>query len=911
MVDGILVGRGRELAALHDFLDRTARGAGGATVVVAEPGGGKSTVLDALERDRTDFRVIRVRGVLVEAVLPYAGLQQLIYAARSLVDRLPEPQAHALRAAMGVERELQADRYLVSVATLSLLSEAAADRPLLVLVDDIPWVDAASRDALLFASRRLGGEPVAIVMASRTDDWSEIGDEGLPVVELPPLDAAAIADLFATRAAVRPQEDVARRVAALTAGNPLAVVEFAPELSAEQLIGRAPMPAHLPLTRGLERTFAARVAELPPDVQRALLVLAADDTGRPHVVEAAARRLDVPASTLRHAVQHGLASDRDGAIELRHPLIRSAVYARASVDERRAVHTTLADVLDADDPDRATWHRAAAAVERDAATADSLAQLAGRARARGAPEEAMAAWARAAELHPDPGAAADAVLAGAAAGWAAGRLDRARALLDSVSDAGFTDAQRIEAASIRGGIELAAGDASRAYRTLVAAADIARSTDPERSLLILNVAAEAGSLANDRAATANLDRHAPELPADASDRMHLLHAALLGFAADFAGDVASAVRHLRESVAVAERVDDPALQLIAGRAAIYCGDDEAARQLHLAVVEDARRRGTVDLIPLAAPRLATAEMLLGRWPSAAATAAESSRIADETGQLLLAPHGRATLALLAAMRGDAKTADGHLDAALSGVSDRPMGLIEDDGHWTHGILALGRGDHDMAVAHLERITHPVVQLLSSLDRVEAAHATGDSRLTEWSRPIEPLAGADGPAWAVARQAYVLALAADGADEAWHHYEASLAAAERSGRPFERARIQLAAGAHLRRNRHRVEARRHLRTAAATLDLLGAAPWAARAHAELRASGETVTRAPRASVERLTAQELQVARAVGEGYTNKEVAARLFLSPRTVEFHLRNVFAKLEVTSRAQLARVPLGDPAAG
>ncbi len=876
-------------------------------MVTGQPGAGKSTFLAELERRWPAFRCIRMRGVESEAVLPFASLQQLLYRGRDVVDRLPDVQSDALRAAMGLQRRAETDPYLVSVATLSLISEMAADGPLLISVDDVPWVDAVSREALLFVCRRLANEAVAVVLASRSNDWPEIGDEGLPVVDLGELDATEIAALVANRSEIPPQQDVARRVAAMTAGNPLAALEFVAELSAEQLRGRAPLPAHLPLTRGLERTYAGRIDALPAEVQRALLVIAADDTGRRDVVETALPHFGVEGSTLERAVATGFAIQRDDAIDLRHPLIRSAVYARASVDERRRVHRALAEALRVDEPDRAVWHRASAASGRDAGLAAELRAVASHARARGALEEAMSAWERAAELEADRHSAADALLAAAKDGWAAGRLVRALGLLDRVAEMPLIDEQRTEAGWVRGGIELASGDAITAYRTLVLAADVCQATDPERALLILNLAAEAGSLANDRSATSDLAAHAPAKSADMTPRHELLDAALHGFAADFAGDTVRAFNHLRRSIEFGQRVDDPALQLIAGRAAIYAGDDEAARSLHRAVVEDARRRGAVDLIPLAAPRLATAEVLLGLWPSAIATATESSRIADETGQLLLAPHGRIALALIAAMRGEGRAMEQHLGDALRDVGGRPMGLIEDDAHWARGLLALGAGQYDEALAHVSRITHPVVQLLSALDRAEVAAATGDRRLREWVAPVAALAAAGVP-WAVARHQYA-AILAGGTAEPDARLAAALEAAERSARPFERARIQLGAGSMLRRNRRRIDARPLLRAAAMTFDLLGAQPWSERAHAELRASGETVTRSSAGSVEQLTPQELQVARAVADGHSNKEVAARLFLSPRTVEFHLRNVFGKLGVTSRAQLARVELEDPA--
>src|SRR5918993_1371601 len=842
-----LHGRTVEQERLLGLLGDARVGRSGAAVVVGEPGAGKSALLELVRTAAEGMVVLEAKGVESEARLPFAALHQLLRPVFGLLERLPPPQASALRAAFALKGGGAPDLYRVPLAVLTLLAEAAEEQPLLCVIDDAQWVDGDSAQALTFAARRLQAERIAIVFAAREGGFDAAA---LPELSLEPLDTTAVEAILAARAGAAVAPDIARRIASATGGNALAVVELAPLLTREQLAGGEPLPQPLPMSSGVERLFADRVRDLPADARLLLLIAAAEDTGRPDAVAAAARRLGSDLAALESAEEAGLVRVEAAEIRFRHPLVRSAIYGTARFAQRRAVHRALAETLmDAGEIDRYAWHLAAATLEPDEEVARELEQAAGRARSRNAFTAASAAAERAADLSPSPHEKGRRLTEAASDAWLTGLLPQAARLIAAAEPLVDDPVLLANCHRLRGSIELAAGTSTTAINMLVTGASRLGRVDPRRSLELLALAAEGASLS---------------LDADASRTI---------------ADLASS---------------------------LDVGDDADALRFHTRIVNRARSIGSIGCLAIAGTRLALAETLTGRWSQANATAEETLRLAEDTGQGELEAHALVWLALIAAWQGDEDRSRTSLDRARSITAPRPMTLIEDASRWVLGTIELGVGRGAAALAQLEPISHPGLAVLASLDRVEAAVAADRPELAQmWLGGLEGFAQAGEGAWARARVAHCkAALVADPAQRETLYTDA-LREHEASSRPFERARTELAYGEFLRRHRRRVDAREHLRPALETFLALGARQWAERARAELRASGENA-RSRRAEPQaRLAAQEFQVARFVAKGLSNREVGAQLFLSPRTIDFHLRNVFAKLEIASRNELATLQL------
>src|SRR5215210_7639247 len=888
-----LHGRTGEQERLLALLGDARVGHSGAVVVVGEPGAGKSALLDMVRTAAEGMLVLDAKGVESEARLPFAALHQLLRPAFGLLERLPSPQADALRAAFALEGGGAPDLYRVPLAVLTLLAEAAEEQPLLCVIDDAQWVDGDSAQALTFAARRLQAERIAIVFAAREGGFDAAA---LPELSLEPLDTTAVEAILAARAGAAVARDIARRIASATGGNALAVVELAPLLTREQLAGGEPLPQPLPMSSGVERLFADRVRDLPADARLLLLIAAA------------ARSLGSDLAALESAEEAGLVRVEAAEIRFRHPLVRSAIYGTARFAQRRAVHRALAEtLLDAGEIDRYAWHLAAATLEPDEEVARELEQAAGRARSRNAFTAASAAAERAADLSPSPHEKGRRLAEAASDAWLTGLLPQAARLIEAAEPLVDDPVLLANCHRLRGSIELAAGTSTTAINMLVTAARRLGRVDPRRSLELLALAAEGASLSLDADASRAIAELASSLDVGDDEHDRFFIGLLVGFAHHLAGDRRSSIAAIRDALAIAENeFDDVDLMLAAGRAGFYVGDDAAALRFHTRIVNRARSIGSIGCLAIAGTRLALAETLTGRWSEANATAEETLRLAEDTGQRELEAHALVWLALIAAWQGDEDRSRTSLDRARSITAPRPMTLIEDASRWVLGTIELGVGRGAAALAHLEPISHPVLALLASLDRVEAAVASDRPELAQmWLEELEVFAQAAEVAWARARVAHCkAALVADPAQRETLYADA-LREHEASSRPFERARTELAYGESLRRHRRRVDAREHLRPALETFLALGARQWAERARAELRASGENA-RSRRADPEaRLTAQEFQVARFVAKGLSNREVGAQLFLSPRTIDFHLRNVFAKLEIASRTELATMQL------
>jgi DNA-binding CsgD family transcriptional regulator len=908
-----LFGRSAEQERLRAMLEGARNRHSASLVLVGEPGAGKSALIDDVRKAASDMTVLEARGVESEAELPFASLHQLLLPTFDLLERLPAPQASALRAAFGLGDGDAPDLYRVPLAVLTLLAETAEDRPLLCLIDDAHWMDRDSEQALSFAARRLQADGVVILFAARVAQF----DAGsLPQLVLEPLDGRAVEALLAERVGGPIAADVAGEIAAATGGNALAVVELASLLSRDQVQGREPLPRPLPMSAGVEARFADQVRELPPSARLLLLVAAADDTGRPDVIAGAARHLDSDSAALDAAERAGLIRVDTGEVRFRHPLIRSAVYGTATFAERGAVHRALAEVLrQGGEIDRYAWHRAAATLEPDEGVAAELEEAALRARAKNAFAAAAAAAERAAELSPSPAEKGRRLAEAASDAWLTGLLPQAARLLAAAEPLVDDPVLLANCHRLRGSIELAAGTTTTAITMLITGARRLASVDPRRSLELLALAAEGASLTLDAEASRAIGETAAALDVGEEDEHDRFFIALLvGFTQHLAGDSRSGIAAIREALTIADdEYDDVDLLLAAGRAGFYVGDDDAALRFHNRIVTRARSIGSVGCLAIGGTRLALAEILTGRWSEANATAEETLRLAEDTSQIELEAAALMWLALIAAWQGDDERSSGYVGRARALTAARPIRQIDDAGRWVQGAIELGVSRTAAAFAQLAPIEHPVIAILASLDRIEAGVGADETdRVRVWLEELASFAAATDAGWAHARVAHCRALIAEEQGEKEAEFASALSHHADSGRPFERARTQLAYGEYLRRNRRRVDAREHLRSALETFDVLGARQWAQRARAELRASGENARPPQPGSAARLTAQEFRIATFVSQGLSNREVAAQMFLSPRTVDFHLRNIFTKLGIASRTELANLQLqtNEPAA-
>lgn len=892
---------------VRGLLDQARHSRGSTLVLHGVPGVGKSTLLAAAAADAEGFTVLQTSGIESESPLAFAALQRLVRPVLRLAERLPAPQARSLRRAFG-EEDGDVDRFLVFLAALSLLAEAAEEAPVLALVDDAHWLDEASSAALLFVARRLQVERIALLFAARDGDVRRFEAGDLPDLALAELDATDAGVLLTAIAGVPVPHDVLARLVADTGGNPLALVELANALSAGQLSGADALPVHLPLTEGVERAFLDRVGRLPSGARSFLLVAAADDSGRAAIVRQAALALDVSAEAISAAEDSGLVRIDDSAVTLRHPLVRSTVYGAATGSQRRAVHRTLAKVLDGTgDVDRRAWHRAAAVEEPDESVVAELDQVAERAAQRGGLEAAAAAWERAAELTMVAGPRASRLLAAAGAAWAGAQPGRARALAEAARAAADSVMVRADVDRLRARIEWNIGSGPVGHRILLQAARDIAGTDFARAMVMARMAAAAATFGADSGIGIDPAEFVGDLdgvPPGAARSSALL---LSGFAHISRGNLREAATEFRLAFAEDPTGGDVDLVPNLGLAALYIGDDEVALREYGRFVAQARDAAAPVTILYGLARRAAAEISIGDWRTAAADSAEALGLAHGTGHDPLGSLPLAWLTLLASLRGDQPEFDRCLTEFERPTRGRDVGLTSvvsrDVLLWAQGVAAAATPD--AALHHLEQITHPMVRSMSALDCLEVAARAGRvESVNSWADELATLDDLLGAPWAGASAAHARALVSDGAEaQAW--FERALDAHARSPRRVDRARTELAFGEFLRRSRRRVDAREHLRAALDTFEDVGAARWASRARHELRASGETARRRDSTTPVDLTPQERHVADLVRQGLSNRDAAAQLFLSPRTIDFHLRNVFTKLGVSSRAELVALDL------
>jgi DNA-binding CsgD family transcriptional regulator len=909
----MLYGRDLERSRIGELLDGARASRSGVLVISGEPGVGKSALLEDARAQAGGMRVLAGNGVESEAHLPFAALHLIVRPVLDLVDDLPRPQAAALRGALGLAPAGSDDRFLVSLAALSLLAEAAERQPLLCLIDDAHWLDDASADALVFVARRLEAEGIVILFAVREGENQRFEGIGLPGLRVGGLDTFAAGALIDRRTDVTLSPDVRARLVAETAGNPLALLELSVVLSDAQLSGAEPVLAPLPISARVERAFLARVRLLPDETQTLLLVAAADDTGDLATVLGAAAKLGATPEALDPLEQARLAQVRGGRFELRHPLVRSAVYQAAPLSKRQAVHRALADVFEGEaGADRRAWHRAAASIEPDPSVVAELEQAAERARGRSGFAAASLAFERAAALTAEEHQRVRHLTSAAENAWLGGRFERAVVLLERARPLADSAVERAEIDRWEGLIELNRGRPVKAYRVLMQAAMDVAPIDGERALELLNLASVAAAYGADNQANIAIADVVRGLAVEETPFVRMLAELLTGMGCHAEGNLATAATKLRNAFELAEALDEhsgatqPLALYFAGRAALYLGDDESARRIHRNAAATARASGVIGALTQILPILTLAEIWAGRWDSASANAREGLRLGRDAGQEHLADQTRALLAVVAALRGDEEECRTLATEAREVALARGLGVVAEVANWALTLLELGLGAAEEALGRARNISRTLGAYWCALDRMEAAVRVGeDATAREWLDGFEAWANSIGAAWADAVVLHCRALLCENESEAERLFRAALDKHAQAARPFETARTELAFGAFLRRTRRRVEAREHLRAALDRFERLGARLWAERARVELRASGERARKREPSTLGDLTAQELQIARFVSEGLSNKEVAAQLFLSPRTIDFHLRNVFRKLGISSRTQLARLDL------
>lgn len=901
-----LTGRSGECARIDDLLAGAVEGRSGALVLRGEAGIGKSALLRYAIDRAAGMRRLQVTGVEAESDLAFAGLHALTWPIIESLERVPEPQRAAVAAALGLAPGSGSDRFLVSAGALSLLAAAAEARPLLCTVDDAQWLDVPSADALVFAARRVVAEGIVLLFGVREGEGEQFAAAGLDELVLTGLDresAAILLDGGGSRMAAA----VRARLLAEAAGNPLALLELPSGLSQAQLGGRDELPAALPLTGRLRAVFTDRTQRLPDRTRTALLVAGAEQTGRPGALLAALTALGLGPEDLDGAVRTGLLQNQADKVVFRHPVIRSIVVDSAVPAQRRQVHAALADALEADDPDRALWHRAMATTAPDEPIAAALEMSAHRARRDGGHASAASALERAADLG-ERSARGGRLGAAAQAAHAAGQASRARALISRalpLLDAG----QHAPLLFLQGLIEGQHGWIPDGVATLAAAA--AASHDPSLTLQILREACGMAFWAADYEQAAILGGRAAGLPRS-TDLDAFNATVIMAPAAELAGDHDRAAALSADAIMLAERLDDPRCLIAAAMAAGREGGSAGAGLPYAArAVDFSRRRGLPSVLCAALWVQGSALVSQGRLDLAYSTSEEGRRLALDVGQPWVAGQNLTTLALIDAIRGNEDCAKAELAELRTLVTRSGAALLGGHLDRTTALLELGQGRPDAAVDRLLPVVtaaRPEENPLFALglpDAVEAAVradrlsdiGTQLQRYHDWTRrsPTPARRALDARCRALTASA-----------DAEEHFRQALDLSDALG-PFERARTSLLYGEWLRRRRRRGDARRHLHAALELFQQLRATPWETRARTELRATGETARRRDAISTDELTPQELQIARMVADGMTNPDVAAQLFLSPRTIDYHLRKVFTKLSIASRTELASLNLGD----
>jgi len=902
-----LYGRRAEREVLAGLVDGARRGRGAARVVRGEPGTGKTALLNYTAGMAADLRLVRAVGAASEEELAYAGLHQLCGSMSRLLKRLPGPERGVLEIAFGMRTGPAPDRFAVGLAILGLLAEAAAEQPLICVIDDAHWLDRASARALAFVARRLSSQSALMLFSTREPDADL---DGLPEIVLGPLRDADARDLLAAVVRWPVDERVREQIVAETQGNPGTLTELLRGLSPAQLAGGFGLPDVLPNL--ISANLTRRLGELPAQTRLLLLVAAADPTGDQTLVWRAAGLLGIPREAAFPAIEADLVTF-GGRVVFRDPRVRSMVYHSAPLRDRRAVHDALARATDPlAAPDRRAWHRSHTVWEPDEEVAAELVRTAPRARARGGLAASAAFLKRAAAVTPEAARRSDRTLAAAEAMLATGDHDAAAKLLEVAEAWIFDDHRRARGDLIRGQVAYAAGRDGDAPLLLL---DAARRLEPfdasqARAAYVdaISATVSAGPLATSGAAMTDVAHALRRTPFTGSpDAPSSL---LTGLAASFSEGYEAGAPDLRRALDGFGRdmkaADEFRWLPLACYAALHLWDDQAWFTLSSRYVQLTRDLGALSHLPLALTSLAFVHLLTGEPAEVQPLAEEARVIADATGGRFFQYDALG----LAALGGRHDAAVELIERARQDAALRGEGLGIAATKWAAAMLYNGLGRYGEALSAAEEADQyagtptPTGWVMSEL--VEAAVRTGQpGRAAGAIRQLSEVARVAGTDWALGVKARSLALLSDGGP-AEELYRAAIRHLRHSRARVDLSRAHLLYGEWLRRENRRADAREQLRRAYEMLTAMEAAGFAERARRELLATGETVRKRTVDTVGDLTAQEKQIAARAREGHTNTEIGAELFLSPRTVEWHLRKVFMKLGITSRRQLREALTG-----
>ena len=910
----MLVGRERELAAIGSLIDQARSGHSGVLGIVGDAGIGKSELLRGAERLATGMTVLHARGVQSEAQVPFAGLLELFRPVLQHLAAIPEPQRIALEAALALRPPRSDERFAIGAATLSLLAAVSEDGPLVVVVDDAQWIDGSTADALLFAFRRLLADPVAVLVAVRGGEPSLVDTGDLPLLRLQGLDRPAAGELLELRG-VELGEELVDRLYEQTGGNPLALVELAADKA--RLEDPSPLDVPIAVSTSVARLYAERCNALPPNTVRALLFAAANDTADVAVLARAAQDVGADLADLAPAEEAGLVRLIDGRVEFCHPLARAAIYADAPPADRRKAHRAIADALPDADFDRRAWHLALAALGPDDSACSALEQAGKHARDRSAYEVAARTFQRASKLASQEQDTVRLLYAAAEAAWLAGQSGRAVDLLERLQAHETTDEVRVAADELRGHIATRLGPVHRGHEILLSGADLATKTDPDRAVLMLAEAVNAAFYAADpKAMTAAASGLASIAPQATSRRSRFFSDMAQGMTLIFCGEGERGAATVRRAVELVEGTDDldddPRLLAWVTMGPIWLREGQIGAGLMARALEAARRRGAAGVLPFLLNHLAISQAASYHWAEAEAGFQEAIGLARETGQRTELSTNLARLAWLEARQGREAECRAHAAEVFQLSSETGAMLCEIWALTVLGELELSLGDARAALARfgeLERLLRERgigdVDVSPAPELVEVHLRLGHTdEAAAYAQAATRLAAGKGQPWALARAARCAGLVA-GDGEFDHRFREALDEHAQTPDVFETARTRLAYGARLRRARRRLDAREQLNQAIEAFDDLGAVLWSDLARKELGATGQTARRRDPSTFTQLSPQELRIALLLAEGRTTRETAAALFLSPKTVEFHLRNVYRKLGVNTRSELAaRLP-------
>ena len=909
----MLVGRTAECERLEKLLDDGRGGSSRVLILRGEPGVGKSALLQYAADKAGLMTVLTARGIESEAEIPFSGLFELLRAALPMLSRIPEPQATALRGALTLGPPAPTNRFAIGVATLSLLAAQAEEAPLLVLVDDAHWVDASSADALVFATRRLLAEPITVLLAVRANESSPFDAAGLPALDVVGLDREAARTLLVQQAGRAISPEVCDWLYRSTAGNPLALIELA---AGAPGLGIEPFDRPLTVETRVEHAFARQIERLSDAARHALVVAAASGSGDLEPITRALMSVGVSPTVLEEAESAGVVRINDGSVEFRHPLMRSAAYHTALPTERRAAHRALADALGAArHADLRAWHLASASLGPSDEISAALEEAGRRAQERSAYAAAASAFERAAQLTSGEEARARRLLAAADAAWLAGATGRASGLVEGARERAQEPRLRAEIDHLRGRVAMRQGPVIISHDILVSAAAEVVGVDPAKACLLMAEAADALVFAGAAPLMLETARRARDLATVVGTNDAAFFTSMaLGQALILNGQGEAGAQLVRRALAIMEASEtlqrDPRLVSWAGRGRLFLREGASGTELIHRAVALAREQGAMGMLAVALNQLALDSAVSDRWAEAHAQFAEAIRLARETGQTNDLCSDLAGLARLEARQGRAEECRAHAAEAFELAERLGLGQFRIWVYLALGTLELGLGHPEevirqagAATAVLQELRFQDPDVSPTPELVEAYLRLGRAG-DAWrvAGDFVRLAEDKSLPWSLARAARCQGLLSN--EESYErHFADAIHYHDSTSDSFERGRTHLCYGERLRRARRRVQARGELRRAFQIFDRLGAVPWAERARVELLATGETARRRDARTLDHLTPQEFQIAQLLGVGATTREAAAKLFLSPKTIEYHLRTVYDKLGVRTRSALADV--------